>query len=255
MCAAISRHRAPALIDLATVRLAIVCPMANEGAEAVRFVDSVLAKAPGFGDVKFFAILDEVTKDGSLELLREHSSREERLHVVWAPENTCVVDAYVRGYRAALASGADWILEIDAGFSHDPDDIPKFWSAMQRGCDCVFSTRFTLGGRIQHSSLKRYWMSRGGTILSNVLLGTKFGDMTSGFELFSRDALQMVLNRGIHSRAHFFQTEIRTYCRNLRVAEAPITYRMASPRLRNSAIVEALAQLLRLFYLRLVGRL
>jgi dolichol-phosphate mannosyltransferase len=79
--------------------------------------------------------------------------------------------------------------------------------------------------------------------------------MTSGFELFSREVLEMVLARGIQSRAHFFQTEIKTYCRNLKITEVPIHYRSPSPRLTGSAVTEALRQLRRLFRLRLAGQL
>ncbi len=243
------------LIDLADVTLGIVCPMANEGTEAVRFVEAVLSKTEGFGSVTFFAVLDRATKDNTVELLRDHAAHEPRLNVVWAPENRGLVDAYIRGYREAIEAGSDWILEIDAGFSHDPEDIPKFWAKMQRGYDCVFGTRFALGGRIVDSSTKRYWVSKGGSAASNLLLGTRLADMTSGFELFSRKALKMVLDRGIQSRAHFFQTEIKTYCRNLNIAEVPITYRSASPRLGKTALKDARKQLWRLFRMRLAGTL
>jgi dolichol-phosphate mannosyltransferase len=164
-----------------------------------------------------------------------------------------VVDAYLRGYKEALDAGCDWILEIDAGFSHQPSDIPQFFSAMEQGMDCVFGSRFI--GRFEKSSLKRRFVSWGGTALANMLLGTRQTDMTSGFELFSRKTLAMVISRGIQSRAHFFQTEIKTYCRNLEFVEVPITYRAASPRLGASSLKEAFQQLWRLFQLRLKEQL
>ena len=139
-----------------------------------------------------------------------------------APENRCVVDAYIRGYREALASGAEWILEIDGGFSHDPGNIPQFFPYMAQNYDCVFGSRFTNGGSITSRSLGRRVVSWGGTLLTNALIGTKLTDMTSGFEMFRRDVLQNVLDRGIHSQAHFFQTEIKVHCRNLKIAEVPI---------------------------------
>src|SRR5690348_11097790 len=169
---------------LSSVSLGIACPMANEGTEAVRFVREVLEQCNGFRSVKFFAVLDRATTDNTLELLREYAMAEPRLQVVWAPENRCVVDAYVRGYREALAAGSDWILEVDAGFSHQPEDMPQFFDAMRQGYDCVFGSRFITGGRFDGSTGKRYLVSRGGTILTNLLLGTKQTDMTSGFELF-----------------------------------------------------------------------
>lgn len=221
--------------------------MANEGTDAVRFVVEVLRQCAGFGDTVFLAVLDRATKDNSLELLRQYERNEPRLRVVWAPENRCAVDAYIRGYREALAAEADWILEIDAGFSHQPEDIPRFFDAMRTGrYDCLFGSRFMKGSRLSDRSWKRYIVSRGGTLLTNLVLGTKQTDMTSGFELFSRPTLEMILRRGIQSRAHFFQTEIKVYCRNLRFTEIPIHYRAPSPRLGSSAVKEAFRQLKRL---------
>ena len=79
------------------VKLGIVCPMANEGAQAVAFCKAVLEQCNGFERVTFFSVFDRVSKDSSLDEMRELERTEPRLHVVWAPENRCVVDAYMRG--------------------------------------------------------------------------------------------------------------------------------------------------------------
>lgn len=235
--------------------LGIVCPMANEGDDAVKFCRAVLQECQGFRRVTFFAVFDKVTHDRSLELMRALENSEPRLRVVWAPEDRCVVDAYLRGYNDALDAGCNWVLEIDAGFSHQPCDIPQFFDAMETGLDCVFGSRFLHEGGFERSSLKRRFVSWGGTALANLLLGTRQTDMTSGFEMFSSETLRMVIAHGIQSRAHFFQTEIKTYCRNLKFVEVPITYRAASPRLGSSSLKEAFCQLRRLTQLRLKGDL
>ena len=223
--------------------------MANERDTAVAFVREVLEVcAPrGFKSVTFFAVLDRVSRDGTLELMRELEKTLAGVRVVWAPENRSVVDAYLRGYREALDANCDWILEIDAGYSHQPSDITQFFEKMLEGYDCVFGSRFCPGGRISQSSFKRRVISRGGTILTNLLLGTKLKDMTSGFELFSRAALQESLERGIHSRGHFFQTEIKVHCRGLRIVEVPIHYRAASASVNNNVLKDAFSNLWRLF--------
>lgn len=230
--------------------------MANEGPDAVRFVQEVLRFCGGFREALFFAVLDNATDDNSLELLRELARSEPRLQVIWAPENRSVVDAYVRGYRAALDAGADWILEIDAGFSHQPEDLPTFFAALEQGCyDCIFGCRFMPGASFQQgSSWKRWIISRGGTLLTNLMLGTRQKDMTSGFQFFSRAALEMVLRTGIDSRKQFFQTEIKFYCRNLRIVEVPIHYQNPSARTGAAAIRESFRQLWRLRKLRSAGR-
>jgi dolichol-phosphate mannosyltransferase len=236
-------------LNTSDIKLGVVCPMANERETATRFVGEVLARCepPGFRSVTFFAVLDRVSKDGTLELLRGLERTEPRLRVVWAPENRSVVDAYLRGYREALAAGCDWVLEIDAGYSHQPSDIPRFFEKMSEGYDAVFGSRFCEGGRITDSSLKRRVISRGGTLLANLLLGTRLKDMTSGFELFSAAALRTVLEKGIHSRGHFFQTEIKAHCHGLRIAEVPIHYRAASNSVNNKVLKDAFGNLWRLY--------
>lgn len=244
-------------LQFSDINLGIVCPMASEEQTAVPFVKAVLkqCRSRNFKSIVFFAILDRACKDKTLELLNEHARRDPLLRVVWSPENKSVVDAYVRGYREALEAGCDWILEIDAGFSHQPEDIPQFFDKMLEGYDCVFGSRFCRGGNISESSFKRRVISRGGTVLANLLLGTKLKDMTSGFEMFSRRALGAVLDRGIKSRGPFFQTEIKTYCRNLRITEVPIQYRAASHDVNNKALKDSFDNLRRLYRLRRQGQL
>lgn len=229
--------------------------MANESTEGLRFAKQVLAQCSNLGRVSFFVVLDRVSRDNTRELLEQLAGQDSRLRIIWAPENRCVVDAYLRGYRAAIAEGSDWILEIDAGFSHDPREIPRFFEPMLAGYDCAFGSRFMPGGCIRDSSWKRRFVSYGGTVLTNLLLGTTLQDMTSGFEIFTRPALEMALAKGIRSRAHFFQTEIKVHCRHLLAAEIPISYRSASPNLSKTSVGEAFKQLWRLFRLRLRGKL
>ena len=239
---------------LQQLSLAIVCPMANEASTARRFVEQILDYCRPFGVVRMFAVVDRVSRDATREILDGIALNEPRLTVVWAPENTNIVDAYLRGYREALASGADWILEIDAGFSHQPRDIPQFFPFMLDGYDCIFGSRFMPGGRITDSSLTRRIVSWGGSRLTNLLLGSKLRDMTSGFEMFTRNALIFALEKGIHSRAHFFQTEIKLHCRHMKIREVPIHYKMASPGIKGSSLSDAFGQLLRLFKERITVR-
>ncbi len=241
----------------ANTYLGIVCPMSNESGTAVAFVNEVLdvCESSGFKSVTLFAVLDHATKDNTLQLLQEAAHSLKGLRVVWAPENRGVVDAYVRGYREALTAGCDWILEIDAGYSHQPSDIPKFFEKMKEGYVCIFGSRFCDGGRVEDSSTKRRVISRGGSILANALLGTKMKDMTSGFEMFSQPVLREILDNGIQSRGPFFQTEIKAHCRNLAFVEVPIHYRAASHHINHAALKDAFSNLWRLFRLRVSGEL
>ena len=199
--------------------VAVVIPMANEGETVDRLLKDIVAElAPGD---QVFCVLDSVSTDHTRE--RVEDVGDERVHLVWHPEGTCVVDAYFRGYQEALATEAEWILEMDAGFSHDPAQIPQFLAAMGGGVDLAVGTRFAPGGAYDGRWSRRF-LSWGGTVVANRYLGTRMSDMTSGYECFTRRALEHVVERGVRSRAHFFQTEIRAMLHEWDWVEVPITY-------------------------------
>lgn len=231
------------------INLAIICPMANEMKSAERFVEEVVSTCLTFHfkRIEFFAIVDNVSKDGTKCLLENMSQKIPELNMIYAPENRCIVDAYIRGYKEALNSGADWILEIDAGFSHQPVDIPKFFHKMKEGFKCVFGSRFCTGGHFDDAKKSRYLISRGGTILSNILLGTRLSDMTSGFQLFDANALEKILAETVHSRGPFFQTEMKYHAHKFLIAEVPIRYRSPSHNVGTLALLDSFYNLARLF--------
>ena len=243
--------------EFGAISLGIVCPMANEEASAVEFVNQVLEECEpaGFKSVVFFAILDRVSIDGTRELLNGLQQHRPQLQIIWSPGNRTVVDAYVRGYEAALQADCDWILEIDAGFSHQPSDVPRFFDKMLEGYACVFGSRFCAGAKVSDNTLSRKVVSHGGSVLTNLLLGTNLSDMTSGFEMFSQAALREVLDKGIESRGPFFQTEIKTHCRNMKTAELPIHYRVDGHNISPETLKDSFSNLWRLFRLRRRGQL
>jgi len=242
-------------IRFTEICLGIVCPMANERETAVEFIKQVLQQCKGFKSVKLFAIFDNACKDGTYNMLSDLQDKPPQLQLVWAPEDRCVVDAYIRGYREALEAGCDWILEMDAGFSHQPSQMQQFFDKMAQGYDCVFGSRFCKGGKFSEAPFSRYLLSRGGSIIANLLLGTKLKDMTSGFEMFTNTALRKVLDKGIQSRGHFFQTEIKAYCQKMKIVEVPICYRQPSQNVNTAVIMDAFNNLFRLFKKRLAGNL
>ena len=225
------------------VRLGVVVPFGNEEATVVSFLGQVCAYLRPQDVV--FCVLDTVSQDQTRALVEGQGAQDGRVHLIWAPDNRCIVDAYFRGYREALDAGCDWILEMDGGFSHRPDEIPRFIEAMGQGVDFVAGSRFRDGG--EHTgSWFRYGVSRGGTLLANAVLGTRMTDMTSGFECFTREALAYVVDRGVRSRAHFFQTEIRYMLHDWNWIEVPITYANPSKSVGSTSIMESLRILWRM---------
>lgn len=231
-------------------KLGVVIPLANEAGSIRNLLADVLAWLRP--DDAVFCVVDRASRDDTLGEVRRAAAGDHRINVAWSPENTCVADAYFRGYRDAIDGGCGWILEMDAGYSHDPRDIPRFLEAMERGVDFAAGCRFHPSGRYSGNLFRRA-LSLGGTRLANLLLGTRLRDMTGGFECFTRRALLHVIERGVESRGPFFQTEIRYMLRGWRSEEVPILYRNPSGAVGGKAVLEALRVLLRLSLRRRKG--
>ncbi|HPF89252.1 MAG TPA: glycosyltransferase [Flavobacteriales bacterium] len=231
---------------------ALVIPLANEEEEFAPFVEALKATLDRLGSGTVYLVVDTVSKDRTWELSQELAARDGRFKAVWAPENRNVVDAYLRGYREAYDNGHAIIIEMDAGLSHDPRAIPMFLRVLDEGNECAFGSRFINGGSITASNYKRTVLSKVGTILSNVLLGTRMYDTTSGYQGFHRVIVGRFLAYPLLSNAHFYQTELRYLLRRSRFAEIPIHYKAPSPRVSQRAIGDSIRVLLHYFKLRLL---
>src|ERR1700733_8324717 len=102
-------------VNMAGLRLGVVTELANERACISTFMDEELQYLDA--DDRWYCVLDNVSTDGTREIVEERSKADARVVYVWAPQNRCLAGAFFAGYKAAFESGSDWILEIDAGFS------------------------------------------------------------------------------------------------------------------------------------------
>ena len=228
--------------------------MANESQEFAPFVKAI-AKTLDFLEAgTIYFVVDKVSKDNTLALCTNLSLIDRRFVTLWVPENKNVVDAYLAGYREALKKGHEFIIEMDGGLSHDPRALPMFLRVLNEGNECAFGSRFMNGGSIFESNWKRTFLSKSGTYLSNWLLGTKLHDATSGYQGFHAQIVKKLLEHGLLSQAHFYQTEIRYLLRNTRFAEVPIHYRAPSPSVSKKALKNSLAVLLHYVVQRLKGK-
>jgi len=233
---------------------AAVIPLANEEPDLPAFVAVLRDAMDQVGGGKVYFIVDLVSKDRTLEMCRELSDEDPRFVTAWLPQNRNVVDAYMNGFREALKGGHELILEMDGGLSHDPRAIPAFLRALNEGNDCAFGSRYINGGSMVDSPFSRRFLSKGGTILAKILLGSKLADMTSGYQGFHREVLEKIVAHPLRSRAHFYQTELRHLLRNQKLIEVPVHYRAPSPGVSQGAIRNSVAVLLHYFFLRLIGK-
>ncbi|MCR5590888.1 MAG: glycosyltransferase [Lachnospiraceae bacterium] len=224
-------------------KIIIVMPVANEEKTMGSVIESILALP--YDNLYLYPVIDSYSKDRTEEIIRSYESTG-RVKCIFYKESRGVISCYLEGYRQAIADGADCVLEMDGGGSHQPSEIPQFVEKLEEGYDCVWGSRFTKGGEMSNQPLYRRILSSGGTVLANLVLGTKLKDMTSGFEGFQADVLKrMNLDRFL-STGHMYQTEMRYYCRSLNCVEVPIHYIGGESSLKASSVVEALSILFKL---------
>jgi dolichol-phosphate mannosyltransferase len=167
--------------------------------------------------------------------------------------------AYIAGFRWALAEGAELILEMDCDFSHAPADVPRLIEAAD-DVDLVLGSRYAPGGGTENWGLVRRFVSRGGCLYAQVLLGMRVRDLTGGFKCFRRAALEAIDLDALSAHGYAFQIETTYRVRRagLRVTEIPITFverRAGASKMTGSIVAEAIWKVPLLRLRALTGRL
>lgn len=222
----------------------IVMPVANEENTMGQILDEILALP--YDNLYIYPVVDSYSKDRTEEIIREREKASDKVKCIFYQESTGVISCYLEGFRQALEDGAEQVLEMDGGGSHLPAEIPQFLDRLEEGYDCVWGSRFMEDGSMREQPLYRRILSFGGTFLSNLVLGTRLQDMTSGFEAFQREVLEKLELSHFLSTGHMYQTEMRFYCRNLNTVEVPIHYVGTASSLKGSSVTEALRLLFQL---------
>ncbi|MBE5841169.1 MAG: glycosyltransferase [Butyrivibrio sp.] len=215
----------------------IVMPVANEGDTMASLLDRILALP--YDNLLVYPVVDDYSTDNTADIIRSYESTG-RVKCIYYKESRGVISCYLEGFRRAMADGAERIIEMDGGGSHKPEEIPQFIEKLDDGYDCVWGSRFTAGGGTDHQPMYRRFLSSGGTVLSNAVLGTKLKDMTSGFEAFQVDILKNMNLDAFLSTGHMYQTEMRYYCRKFNTVEVPIHYTGSTSSLKMKSVTEAL---------------
>ena len=222
----------------------IVMPVANEESTMGRILDEILSLP--YDNLYIYPVIDSYSRDRTEEIIREREKKSDKVKCIFYQESKGVISCYLEGFRQALADGAERVIEMDGGGSHLPAEIPQYLEKLDEDYECVWGSRFMKGGSMEDQPLYRRILSQGGTWLSNLVLGTRLKDMTSGFEAFQRTVLESLKLDEFLSTGHMYQTEMRYYCRNKRTVEVPIHYGGSASSLKGSSVTEALRILFQL---------
>lgn len=170
-------------------------------------------------------VVDDQSPDGTGELADALSEADPRVHVLHRTRKEGLGRAYLAGFAWALGRTYDLVLEMDADFSHHPRHLPALLRA-SADADVVLGSRYVRGGGVVNWGLGRKVISRGGSLYARTILGLRQRDLTGGFKVFRRAALEGLDLASVRSEGYAFQIELtlRAVRRGLRVVEVPIVF-------------------------------
>lgn len=170
-------------------------------------------------------VIDDSSPDGTGLVAQQRAKTEPRLTVLHRPTKSGVSTAHVLGFRYALERGYEFVVEVDADFSHRPEDVPRLIAACQRA-DLAIGSRNVRGGQVVGRSRFRNVLTWLGSTYARMVLGLPIRDCTGGFRCTRRSTLEAIDFGRIHSRGYGFQLELNHAWAKagMTFAEVPIVF-------------------------------
>ena len=204
-----------------TMKALLIIPTYNEIENIARMVRTVLSKS---ADLEVL-VMDDNSPDGTADAVKTVMQTEPRVHLIERPGKMGLGSAYVTGFKYALDKGYEFIMEMDADFSHNPDDIPRLLEAAQR-YDLVIGSRYTNGVNIVNWPFKRLMISYFASKYVRIITRMPINDPTGGFKCFRRKVLEAIDLDKILSDGYSFQIEMnfKAWVKGFHIKEIPIVF-------------------------------
>jgi dolichol-phosphate mannosyltransferase len=202
-------------------RLLVTLCTYNEAENLVPLVSALRQIAPAAE----ILVIDDGSPDGTGRLADELAAADPQVHVIHRPGKLGLGTATLAGFQYALDNGFDYLINLDADFSHPPEVVPKLLE-MMTGADVAIGSRYVRGGKIQGWSLARHVMSRLINWYSRLLLWLPVRDASGSFRCYRLAKVRQLHLDLVRARGYAFQEEILYRCRRIgcRFAETPITF-------------------------------
>ena len=170
-------------------------------------------------------VVDDNSPDGTAGKVKELAESEPRIHLLLRTKKEGLGKAYLAGFQWGLENGFETLTEMDADFSHRPEDLSKILDEIPKK-DFIVGSRYVQGGRVVNWSLLRKLISRGGSLYSKFIMGFPLNDWTGGFNCWRRDSLKAMELEKVTSEGYCFQIELkyRALRAGLQGQEVPIVF-------------------------------
>ena len=202
----------------------VIIPTYNEKENIEKIIRKVFSLQGGF----HLLVVDDGSPDGTAGIVKGLQQEfAGRLHILERSGKLGLGTAYIAGFKWALQRDYEYIFEMDADFSHDPEDLIRLHQACATGADVAVGSRYTKGGKVVNWPWDRIFISKGGAFYTKMILWMPVNDPTAGFVCYNRKVLSTIPLDDVHFIGYAFQIEMkyRAWKLGFKIAEVPITFR------------------------------
>jgi dolichol-phosphate mannosyltransferase len=201
----------------------VIIPTYNEKENIEAMVRKVFSLKSNFD----LLIVDDGSPDGTASIIKNLQNEfSGKLHIIERAGKLGLGTAYIAGFKWALEKGYDTISEMDADFSHNPNDLEKLLKAVENGADLAIGSRYKSGVNVVNWPMGRVLMSYFASIYVKIVTGMKINDTTAGFKCYSRKVLETINLDEIVSKGYGFQIEMKftAWKYKFNIVEVPIIF-------------------------------
>lgn len=218
----------------------VVIPTFNEAENIAYLIDTIKSSLPSTD----ILIVDDNSPDGTADIVREKMKEDDSIHLIVRQKKMGLGTAYCEGFKYALDKGFDYILQMDADFSHNPSELPRIVSEMENA-DLVIGSRYISGVNVVNWPLSRLILSYGANLYTRIITCLPIKDSTGGFKCFNANYLKHIDLDHIRSNGYGFQIEMnyKMWKLGARIKEIPIIFvdrRSGESKMNKSIIFEAM---------------
>ena len=237
----------------------VIIPTYNEKENIENIIRAVFALPKSF----HILIIDDGSPDGTASIVRGLMQDEfaDRLFMVERQGKLGLGTAYICGFKWALEHGYDFVFEMDADFSHNPDDLPRLYHACaDEGFDVAVGSRYVSGVNVVNWPMGRVLMSYYASRYVQFVTGIPVRDTTAGFKCYRRRVLETVDLDAIRFKGYAFQIEMKftAYKLGFKIKEVPVIFvnrREGTSKMSGGIFGEALFGVMRLRWAAITGKI
>ncbi len=234
----------------------VLIPTYNEKENIASIIEAVLSFETGY----HILVIDDGSPDGTADIVRGIiATTPGRVFIECRAGKLGLGTAYIHGFKWALANGYDFIIEMDADFSHDPKDLDRLIAACTQGADVAVGSRYVKGGSTENWPLDRKIYSQGGSAYTRIITGMPVKDPTAGFVCYKREVLASIQLDNIKFIGYAFQIEMKfaSWRLGFKIKEVPIKFvdrKIGVSKMTKGIIKEAVIGVLKMQWLYITGK-